>query len=102
MQERTLDVDRFSEVNVQVNEHLLIEELNPTYPLIVDIMEKGDLAVVGCYKGQQRVVANISRSAYNINILLRTHNGLKYVGPQGMKNITCIDDYMEVLIDWIS
>lgn len=94
----TLDVASFGQRKAQVTRYLEVLELNPTYPLVVGLLEEGELQVIAEYKGQRRVIANISESAYNVDKLLRTHGELKYVTETGESYpIKSVIDYLEVI-----
>ncbi len=55
--------------------NVLVTTPNETLPVVVQTLEKGDMQLIVELKGQRKVVARISESAFNIDKLLRT------VGP---------------------
>lgn len=88
-----------NKVNLQYP-YIELNSLNDTTPLILSLLEKGDLKVVGSLQGQRRVLGSISESAYNIDKLLRTHDSVNYVSETGVREITTVVEYLEALMGW--
>lgn len=75
--------------------NILLLKHNDTLPLMTAILEKGDTQVILNYKGQQRVVARISESGYNIDWLLRTMGSFRlYKSPTDYVDIFSVEDYL--------
>ena len=77
--------------------YLKVLEPNNTTPLIVSVLEKGDMPLIIELDGIRKVVARISKSAFNIDKLLRTCGSLElYVGEGNSIMIREVTDYLEV------
>lgn len=99
---RTLDVDDLVANKSSLRlPYFIMPEINDTLPLIVGLLEPGKVQLVATYNGQQRVVGSISKSAYNVDKILRTQNNLTYVDKKGSHILKGVRDYLEVLQGWI-
>ena len=99
---KALDIQDFRSKQIQLKYPcVLITDLNATTPLVVGQLEAGDIPLIAEYNNVKRVVCNISNSAYNIDKLLRTHEGIQYLQSESsFKDITNIRDYLEVITGW--
>lgn len=82
--------------------YITLKNINETTPLVLSTLTKGDMKIIGEYKGQRKVLGSISGSAYNIDKLLRTHETLDYVmSSDTVCSINSVRDYLEVLSGWM-
>lgn len=95
---RSLNVDEFSQRRTQIKyPNLLIKNINPITPLVVPVLEKGDMPVIGVHEGVRKIIGYISISAFNVDKLLRTHGALVYSNSESeVIEINKIEDYLEV------
>lgn len=100
---RSIDVDAFTAKRVNARyPNIFIPSLNGTTPLVVELLEKGELPVIGEHNGQRRVICYISESAYNIDKLLRTHDVLKYMSDaDSTYDVHSVREYLEVVSGWM-
>ena len=75
--------------------NLTIVNPNDTVPVMVKILEKGDMQLLIEFKGVMKVVSTISESAMNIDKLLRTCGQLIYAKAENKKYI--INDILEYM-----
>lgn len=103
IQGKTLDIQSFRSQKVQSKfPCVMLRNLNETTPLVVSMLEEGDLPLLAEYKGQKRIVKNISDSAYNIDKLIRTHGDLTYFESEdSVREIATVREYLEVIVGWI-
>lgn len=79
--------------------YLEIKEINEVTPSVIDSLEKGDeVMLIGSLDGKRKVIGHITMSAYNVERLLRVHQGgLVYVESEECKHeILVIEDYVGV------
>jgi hypothetical protein len=62
----------------EVFPNVVILTPNDTLPVVIRTLEKGDMQLIVEFKGQRKVVANISQSAVNISRLIRTVGTISY------------------------
>lgn len=103
IQGKVLDVESYrSNLVKDVQTHILIHDINDTTPLVVQLLEDGDVPVIAEYNGQRRIMKRMSTSAYNIDKILRTHKEIEYVDGEGLHTpIKTIRDYLEVISGWM-
>jgi len=78
--------------------NVVLRSVNDTTPLVVKLLEKGELPLVGILGDIRKVVAYISPSAYNIEKLLRTHDDIVYNRDENTRvQIRSVVDYLEVV-----
>lgn len=80
--------------------NIVIADANDTTPLVVGLLEKGEVALVCVVEKKRKVVGHISKSAYNIDRILRTHGDVTL--NQSVSNrvrIRSVQEYLEVM-DW--
>lgn len=96
---KVLDIAAFTERKCQSKyPYIELQEINNTLPLVLSILEAGDLQVIAIYKEKRRVVGNISASAYNIVKLLGTQGRVLYhKGAEQVYDIRDVIDYLEVI-----
>lgn len=83
----------------EVFPNVLLRKPNENVPVVVRSLEKGDMQLIVEYKGERKVVANISQSALNIDKLLRTTDGICYrVSPTEEYEIDNISTYLSCLV----
>ena len=58
--------------------NIVVSSPNETTPVIVKTLEKGDMQLIVEFNGKRKVVERISRSAYNVDRLLRTVGTINY------------------------
>ena len=81
--------------------YFLIDEPQPTIPVILQNVREGDIPVHLQYKGRETVVAHMSKSAYNIQKVLRGSGPIKIVmSAERVVEIKTIEQYLEVCIEW--
>lgn len=79
----------------QIFPNLLIVNPNDTVPVVVKSLEKGDMQLIVEFKGIRKVVANISRSAYNIDKILRCVGQITYQVSESISlPINSVIDYL--------
>ncbi len=94
-----IDIDKFKNSRVQ-REYPYVEltSFNETLPLVIESLEQGDMQIQATHKGVTKVVCKISKSAYNIDKLLRTGQSLiLHRDDSSCTNIEKITDYLEVI-----
>lgn len=93
------DID-FTPKTVQLTyPSLELEDLSEVTPLVIGLLQEGDIPVVGVYNGKRKVIARISPSACNVDKILRTHNSV-YVRESETDKcfIRDVRDWLEVLL----
>lgn len=84
----------------EVFPYITIVSPNNTVPLIVSVVEPGDIPLVIELNGTKKVVARMSASAFNVDKLMRTCGSLEYhVDKDNVILLQDITDYMEVF-EW--
>lgn len=79
--------------------NLLICNPNNTVPVVVRNLQEGDMQLIAEWNGKRKVVARISPSAYNVNMLLRTTGSLKYnLGNNVGIDINDIETYLSCIV----
>lgn len=81
--------------------NIVIADANDTTPLVVSLLEKGDMALICVVEKKRKVVAHISRSAFNMDRILRTHGDVTL--NQSVANrvrIHSVKEYLEVM-NWM-
>ena len=89
-----------TELNV---EEFSRKHTNMKYPHFVlhNILEEGEIPLIGIHNGVKKVVKYISSSALNVDKILRTHSVVTYmISENESKIIKKIQDYLEVFT-WI-
>ena len=94
---QTLDVAGFSKPKVTVGyPYFQIADLSEVTPVVVPLLEQGEIPLISEYNGKRVVLARISESAYNVWRLLRTHSGLVFCKDENTSvTIEDIEDYLE-------
>lgn len=94
-----VDIDKFSSNSIKREyPYLELTSFNETLPLVIESLEQGDMQVLATHKGITKVICKISKSAYNIDKLLRTGQKLQVHTSEGeYKQIQNIIDYLEVM-----
>lgn len=79
--------------------NIVLGEVNDTTPLVMTLLQSGDVPLIGKYKGVCKVIGKVALSARNIQRLLRTHNSLVLNMKENGKGacITTVEEYMEVV-----
>lgn len=99
---RALDVDDLVSKKVQLRiPYFILPEVNDTLPLVLSILEKGDIQILATFNGEQRIVGRISDSAYNVDKLIRTQKEVIYKTESDEYVLTNVCEYLEVLQGWI-
>ncbi len=78
--------------------NIVIADVNETTPLVVQLLEEGDMPVIGVIGNSRKIIARISKSAYNIDKLMRTHSDITL--NQEVSNrvrIRSVREYLEVM-----
>lgn len=93
------DID-FTPKTVQLTyPSLEVDNLNDLTPLVVGLLQPGSIPVVGVYQGKKKVMARVSPSAYNVDKILRTHDGVYVCESETDKHlIRSVKDWLEVLL----
>lgn len=93
-----MNVNDFSKRTTEVRYPFLkILTPNATVPLIVSVLEEGEVPLLLTLNGVSKVIKRISKSAYNIDKMLRTCGSLEYHRGEGdVVLINDIVDYLEV------
>lgn len=96
---KEIDIDSFSKPKVQTKfPYIELEEFNDTLPTIVTLLEPGEVQVQATYKGVTKCICSMSKSAYNIDKLLRTKQKVKmYLSESQSVEIKSVVDYLEVI-----
>lgn len=81
--------------------HIKIEDLNKWVPVVVSSLEKGDVPLLGTFKGVTKIVSYVSKSAVNFSKLLRVTSLSIALSETESTEITSVLDYMEVAQKWI-
>ena len=75
--------------------YFLITHPNDTLHPVTRSLEQGDVQLVVEYKGVRKCVARMSRSAYNVDKLLRTTGPIEYVIAEGVSTtISSVEEYL--------
>ena len=78
--------------------NVLITKPVEVLPMLISALEKGDMQLVVEWKGQKKVVAKISSSAYNFHKLLRILDSVEYVMAKDIKvHISSVTDYLDCI-----
>lgn len=95
-----LNVEEFSRKHTNIKyPNFILNNINETTPLVVSLLEEGEIPLIGIHNGVKKVVKYISNSAYNVDKILRTHGVITYVlSESDSKVIKRIQDYLEVFI----
>ena len=103
IEEKPLNIQSFTSKQVQYKyPYIRLKELNDTTPLVVSMLEEGDIPLLAEYKGITKVISHISSSAYNIDKLIRTHSGVVYCkAASDEREIYSAREYLEVISGWI-
>lgn len=93
-----IDIYEFSKRTTETKyPYIKVLEPNATTPLIVSVMENGEMPLVIEMNGVKKVVARISMSALNVDRLLRTCGSLELVmNADNTVLVKDVVDYMEV------
>lgn len=99
VQEITLDVDKFSSRESSLSyPYFELGDLNDVTPLVVGVLDNGDIPLVGQYKGVTKILRRVSSSAFNVSKLLRIQLSVTYHKSETesypLRNIL---DYLEVV-----
>lgn len=94
----TIDVESFGKKQLQLSyPYIEVTNLNDTTPLIVPILEEGEMPLVAEYKGSRRILKRISMSAYNIDKLLRIKSGIVLHKEIGDVSVSSVREYLEAI-----
>lgn len=75
--------------------YFLITHPNDTLHPVVRSLEQGDMQLVVEYKGVRKCVTRMSRSAHNVDKLLRTTGPIEYVMAEGVSaTISSVEEYL--------
>ena len=98
-EQKVLDVVGFSKQRAQVTyPYFKILDVNGVTPSVVGMLEEGDIPLAGVYQGKTALLKKVSMSAYNVDKILRTHEGVLYVINEGEEHyIKKIEEYLELL-----
>lgn len=81
--------------------NIVIADVNETTPLVVQLLEEGDVPVIGVVGHSRKIIARISKSAYNIDRIMRTHQDVTLnQGVSDRVRIYSVREYLEVM-RWI-
>ena len=96
----TIDIENLVENKIKLNYPcILIDNPNRTLPLMVRNLEEGDMQLIVEFNGKTKVVKKMSRSALNVDKLIRTNGTLKYVISKDIIiPINSITDYLSCLV----
>ena len=99
IQSISLDIDQFGKQKSKLGyPYLEILEFNDVLPLVVGVLEKGDMQVVAKHNEVNKIIGRISLSAYNIDKLIRTKQVLRlHKDEDNNAVITSVQDYLEVI-----
>lgn len=79
--------------------NITLPEVNQTTPLIVKLLEPGEIPLIGILNDVKKVIAKISDSAYNVDKLLRTHSEVVFNKSKDESyDIASVLDYLEVIV----
>ena len=94
-----IDIKELTERKTQESfPNILITNPNEAVPVVVRTLEKGDMQLIMEYNGARKVVAKISKSAFNIHKLIRVLNSVEYfIGPGVNITIESIEDYLSCI-----
>lgn len=94
-----IDIKELTERKTQESfPNILILNPNETVPVVVRTLEKGDMQLIMEYNGARKVVAKISKSAYNVHKLLRVLGSIDYyIGPNAGITISTVADYLSCI-----
>ena len=71
---------------------------NDTLPVTIRSLEKGDMQVLASLGEEQKIIARITPSAFNIDKLLRTCGDLQYnVSETEFYKISKVEEYLECI-----
>ncbi len=82
--------------------YFLIDNANESTPLIVSLLQEGELPLVCKYNGVAKEVGRISPSALNVDKLIRTHGSiLVYKSEFEYKALRNVEEYLEEVCEWM-
>lgn len=97
-----IDVDKLRSRSTSIPyPHIRIDELSNCIPLVVSILNDGDIPLLATLKGTTKIIKRISKSALTISKLLRVSSVTVYLSVKENYRVTDIVEYMEVLARWI-
>ena len=96
-----LDVKSFSQRKVPLAyPNIELGEIDVTSAIVIELLEQGEIPIIGEYSGDKRILKRISASAYNIEKLLRVHPLIRYrQSSERTLEVRSVLDYLEV-IEW--
>lgn len=99
IQAKEVDIDDFKKNKViRGYPYIELSAFNETLPLVLSSLESGDMQLQATHKGVTKIVGSISRSAYNIDRLLRTNQQIQIWLNEGQcVQIKSVQDYLEVV-----
>lgn len=80
--------------------HIYLGEISRYAATVVKKLPEGNLPILATHKEVTKIVARVSRSAYNVNKLIRVSDVTLKVNEDTSIKIEDIRDYMEALIKW--
>lgn len=96
---QTIDIESLKSNRTTITyPNIFVSKPDDNLPVIIDALEPGDMEVIIEYNNRQRVIKRISRSALNVDRLIRAEGVIQYYTDAD----TCIDlysilDYLEAL-----
>lgn len=96
---QTLDVDNFSKRKTSITyPNFVLRGMTEVTPVVVPLLDEGEVPVISEYNGKKVVVARMTESAYNVWKLLRTHEAISY-NPNETESyeIRSIKDYLDLI-----
>lgn len=95
-----IDLEEFtSRKTSETYPNVLVSNPNDTLPVTVRSLEKGDMQLIVSYKGKRKCVEHISKSAFNIDKLLRTVGSIEFVlGESSSIVIDSIEKYLTCIV----
>lgn len=81
--------------------HIKILDLNKWSAIVIKSLEEGDVPLVGTLKGVTKIVKRISKSAINIDKLIRVTSIQIAFSKEESVPIESTKDYLEEALKWI-
>lgn len=81
--------------------YLEIMEMSNCIPLVVRALETGEIPLVGSLGETTKIVKKITLKSIEINKLLRVTNLKFHINSDEVRDIKNVNEYMEVLLEWI-
>lgn len=90
-----IDASKLTQVYTSVEyPYFFIPHPDATTPGLVTCLRQGDVPLLMEYKGVRKVVARISKSARNVDLMIRVAESVYYITDEKEARISSVEDYL--------